>query len=100
MTMCSLCVHCCWGPERLGLLLYFVSHFVSLSLSSRLLLFTEQWCISVLFTVQKTSLSEVKLCGHVSIIMVYSYIFNLFHVVTAVYNEGSGFYFENIQHCK
>lgn len=68
--------------------------------SSWLLLFTEQWCISVVFTVQKTSLSEVKLFGHVSIIMVYSYIFNLFHVVMAVYNEGSGFYFENIQHCK
>jgi hypothetical protein len=56
------------------------------------------WCISVVCTVKETSLSEMKLFVHVSIIMVY--IFNLFHVVTAVYNEGSGFYFENIQHCK
>ena len=28
------------------------------------------------------------------------YIFNLFHVVTAVYNGSSCFYFENLQHCK
>jgi len=49
-------------------------------------------------TVNKTSQSEMKLFVHVSIIMVD--IFNLFHVVTAVYNEGSCFYFENIQHCK
>jgi len=40
----------------------------------------------------------MKLFVHVSIIMVD--IFNLFHVVTAVYNEGSCFYFENIEHCK
>jgi hypothetical protein len=40
---------------------------------------------------------RMKLFVHVSIIMVY--IFNLFHMVTAVYNEGSGFYFEKIQHC-
>ena len=48
------------------------------------------WCISVVCTVKKTSLSEMKLFVHVSIIMLY--IFNLFHVVTVVYDEGSGFY--------
>jgi hypothetical protein len=33
------------------------------------------------------------------VIIVMVRIFRLFHVVTAVYNGGSCFYFENFQHC-
>jgi hypothetical protein len=55
-------------------------------------------CVSVVCTVKKISPSEMKVFVHVIIVM--AYVFNLFSAVTFVYNVGSCFYFENVQHCK
>ena len=56
------------------------------------------YCISVLCTVKKISASEMKV--FIVVIIVMAYVFNLFHVMTVVYNGGSCLYFENFQRCK
>jgi hypothetical protein len=53
---------------------------------------------SVVCTVKKISSTEMKF--FIREIIVMAYVFNLFHVVTVVYDGGSCFYFENVQHCK
>jgi hypothetical protein len=101
--MWSLSVHTVfWDLSDFRWNLYFVLHF-GLSLFCVLTVvcrwsMLQLWCISVVFAVQKITLSEIKFFIHVIIVM--AYVFNAFHVVTVVYNGGSCIYFKNVQHCK
>jgi hypothetical protein len=54
------------------------------------------YCVCVVYTVKKMSPSEMKF--FIRVIIAMAYVFNLFLVVTIVFNGGHCFYFKNGHH--
>jgi hypothetical protein len=87
-----VCAHCHLGPQRLHLELVICIALcvVVLSVDCCVTLGNAvPIVISVVCTVKKISPLEMKVFVHV--IIVVAYVFNLFHVLTVVYNGGSCF---------
>jgi hypothetical protein len=57
------------------------------------------FCVLVLCTLWR-KYHHQKWSFLIHVIIVMAYVFNVFHVVTVMYNGGNCIYFENVQHCK
>jgi hypothetical protein len=108
MTMWSSFLHIVvWDVSDSRLNLYFVLHFVLLFGFVVFVVLCVDCCVilgnavalvcwyCVYCEENITSRTEVFIC----VITVIAYVFNLFLVVTVVYNGDSCFCFENIQYC-